>query len=170
MVTPPTTDDEPTETDPSAGPHAHVTDGPGGTETGSGSGTTAAAVCGDGVVEGDEQCDDGNLELHDDCLPGCVDARCGDGVLWAGVEACDDGNLDDHDTCTSACQPAACGDGVVQLGESCDDGNLDDHDACTGSCEIATCGDGHVWLPFEDCDTEGDTPTCDDDCTPAQCG
>ena len=170
MVTPPTTDDEPTETDPSAGPHAHVTDGPGGTETGSGSGTTAAAVCGDGVVEGDEQCDDGNLELHDDCLPGCVDARCGDGVLWAGVEACDDGNLDDHDTCTSACQPAACGDGVVQLGESCDDGNLDDHDACTGSCELATCGDGHVWLPFEDCDTEGDTPTCDDDCTPAQCG
>ena len=38
-------------------------------------------LCGDGVIDEGEQCDDANVNEGDDCLPGCVVARCGDGVL-----------------------------------------------------------------------------------------
>jgi cysteine-rich repeat protein len=72
-------------------------------------------TCGDGVVEGAEQCDDGNGVNTDGCLNSCVVARCGDGVVQAVVEACDDGNQDDTDGCHNDCTlPCAglCGDGV----------------------------------------------------------
>lgn len=35
--------------------------------------TGPAAVCGDGIVDGDETCDDGNDDPDDGCAPGCVD-------------------------------------------------------------------------------------------------
>ena len=40
-----------------------------------------AAVCGDGLVQEGELCDDGNEVDTDGCLSGCVPARCGDGVV-----------------------------------------------------------------------------------------
>ena len=41
--------------------------------------TTTLAVCGNGVVEGAEECDDGNLAAHDGCGPTCLtDVLCGD--------------------------------------------------------------------------------------------
>jgi len=41
--------------------------------------TSTLAVCGNGVVEGSEECDDGNLVAHDGCDPTCsVDTLCGD--------------------------------------------------------------------------------------------
>ena len=62
-------------------------------------------------------------------------ARCGDGVIYAGVEECDDGNTADNDACRNDCTPARCGDGIIQAGvEECDDGNADDTDACLSSC------------------------------------
>ena len=76
-------------------------------------------VCGDSVVEGEEQCDDGNT-ITETCAYGetsctvcdenCQEASgatayCSDGVIQAGEgEQCDDGNLDDGDGCSSTCQ------------------------------------------------------------------
>lgn len=91
------------------------------------------AVCGDGEVEDDEECDDANLVNTDACKNDCTFAVCGDGVVGPG-EACDDGNGDDSDLCTTACTDAACGDGFPQGGEQCDDGNVVDHDGCTALC------------------------------------
>jgi cysteine-rich repeat protein len=51
-----------------------------------------AAVCGDGLVGGSEQCDDGNTDDTDGCIA-CAFARCGDGHVRAGVETCDDGDI-----------------------------------------------------------------------------
>lgn len=96
-----------------------------------------APVCGDGVVEGGEACDDGNDADDDVCVAGCVLASCGDGFLWVGVEACDDGNDSDDDACVGACEAASCGDGFVQVGvEACDDGNQVAEDGCENDCTI----------------------------------
>ena len=38
------------------------------------------AVCGDGAVDADEICDDGNNEQLDACTGVCQPARCGDGL------------------------------------------------------------------------------------------
>lgn len=63
-------------------------------------------VCGDGVVQPGEQCDDGSNDGgYGECGAGCV--------------------LGDY-----------CGDGIVQAGEDCDDGNLLEGDACPASCRI----------------------------------
>ena len=72
-------------------------------------GADAASVCGDGVQEGDEACDDGAANsdtAKDACRTSCELPRCGDGVQDSG-EACDDGNDDNLDGCTSACEPGA---------------------------------------------------------------
>ena len=61
-------------------------------------------VCGDGVVDPGEACDDGNDVATDDCLNDCTAASCGDGAVWDGVEACDDGNATDGDACSTRCR------------------------------------------------------------------
>lgn len=60
--------------------------------------------CGNGVVEGDEECDDANTIDSDECSNSCNFAACGDGIVqeWNG-ETCDDGNPESGDTCTTAC-------------------------------------------------------------------
>lgn len=58
--------------------------------------------CGDGVVDANEQCDDGNLENGDGCDANCTFPACGNGIVDAGEE-CDDGNLIDGDGCQSDC-------------------------------------------------------------------
>jgi cysteine-rich repeat protein len=57
------------------------------------------ALCGNGVIEGSEQCDGGPL-CGTDCnlLP-----ICGDGIKQVG-EGCDDGNTTSGDGCSSTCQ------------------------------------------------------------------
>ncbi len=129
-------------------------------------------LCGNGVIENDEQCDDGNPDDTDACVGACVPATCGDGFVQAGVEGCDDGNRVDDDACNNACVPASCGDGVVQPGEQCDDGNLDDTDACPTNCLDASCGDGFVQFGVEGCDDGNavDTDACLAACVPASCG
>ena len=132
--------------------------------------TNPEPVCGNGVVEGAEKCDDGNTDDADDCTAACEAARCGDGIVQPG-EACDDGNTDDADDCTATCQASACGDGIVQPGEACDDGNQDDTDTCTTACAAAACGDGHV-QPGEACDdgNQSDDDACTTACALASCG
>lgn len=86
------------------------------------------AMCGNGIVEGDEQCDkgiDGMPASSSICDKDCTLAECGDGVLNESAgEVCDDGNLDDADACPK-CQSAVCGDGFLHSGfEECDDGPM----------------------------------------------
>ncbi len=61
-------------------------------------------VCGDGRLEGDEQCDDGGQVGGDGC-----DAEC-------------------------RLEPETCGDGALDEGESCDDGNRAAGDGCDPGC------------------------------------
>lgn len=121
-----------------------------------------ASICGNGVVEFPETCDDGNTVNGDGCSNTCtLEAMCGNGVVES-PEACDDGNMANGDGCsnmctvetgwscsgtTSICAPiAVCGNGIVESGETCDDGNALNGDGCSNTCklEIAVCGNGIV--------------------------
>lgn len=64
-----------------------------------------ASTCGDGIVSGGEQCDDGvNDGGYGQCGPGCkLGDYCGDGVMQ-GSEDCDDGNRLNGDGCSSSCR------------------------------------------------------------------
>ena len=101
------------------------------------------------VWTGREACDDGDADPRDVCTDGCVEARCGDGILRLdlnaeepGFEACDDGNLVAGDGCSTQCLAEICGNGRVDTGEACDDGNMIDTDGCAQACQVARCGDG----------------------------
>ena len=63
------------------------------------------AICGDGELNGLEQCDegDGNADLPDVCRTNCRRSRCGDGIVDS-IEECDDGNRLDGDGCTDICE------------------------------------------------------------------
>jgi cysteine-rich repeat protein len=65
-------------------------------------GTTGEqSVCGDGVINSGEECDNGFAANSDDavCLAFCTLARCGDGHVFVGKEECDDQNFDPLDGC-----------------------------------------------------------------------
>lgn len=73
-------------------------------------------TCGDGITEGTEECDDGNLFIGDGCTPFCTrEPDCTDGVCVA-----------------------VCGDGVVFAPETCDDGNTRSGDGCSSTCQVET--------------------------------
>ncbi len=65
-------------------------------------------VCGNGMREGDEQCDDGNQTSNDGCSEACINeltqitAVCGDGKKDE-TEACDDANNTSGDGCSALC-------------------------------------------------------------------
>jgi cysteine-rich repeat protein len=67
--------------------------------------------CGNGIVEGDEQCDDGNRNDADACRNDCTNGVCGDGVVATSLgEECDDGNTVPNDGCTDCkIDGATCG-------------------------------------------------------------
>ncbi|MDI1434430.1 proprotein convertase P-domain-containing protein [Polyangium sorediatum] len=63
-----------------------------------------ASYCGDGVVNGDEECDDGNANNGDLCSNVCQhNEGCGDGNFDLGEE-CDDNNVLSGDGCSSTCK------------------------------------------------------------------
>ena len=93
-------------------------------------------ACGDGKVDGDEQCDDGNMADDDGCLSYCAPATCGDGFVRDKVEQCDDGNELKKDECLPTCKFNVCGDGFMKPGEECDDGDLEDDDGCNKDCTM----------------------------------
>jgi cysteine-rich repeat protein len=129
-------------------------------------------VCGDGVVDEGERCDDGNTVDTDACRNNCTPAACGDGVVQAGVEECDDGNTSNTDACTTQCKRARCGDGFVQSGEECDTGATDNTGPCLSTCKLAKCGDGFVEAGVETCDDGNtvNTDACSNSCKSAKCG
>lgn len=120
--------------------------------------------CGNGVIDGNEECDDGNTSNQDACLNNCHDGVCGDGYRWVGVEECDDGNTSNQDACLNSCDEATCGDGYRWMAEEeCDDGDTTSGDGCSSSCVLEYCGDGVVQSGLgEEC--EGGVVSCGTSC------
>jgi fibro-slime domain-containing protein len=123
-------------------------------------------ICGDGKLEGSEECDDGNADSGDGCTSGCKiesdhvcpvvgtlcvsTVVCGDGRI-SGNEVCDDYNTKDGDGCSGDCHTVEtgwtclapgvrcqpkCGDGSLVGGEQCDDGNTTPGDGCSDTCKV----------------------------------
>jgi cysteine-rich repeat protein len=62
-----------------------------------------APVCGNGIVESGEVCDDGNTTSGDGCSATCqLESVCGNGAVESG-EQCDDGNTSGQDGCSATC-------------------------------------------------------------------
>ncbi len=128
-------------------------------------------LCGDGVVDPGEQCDDGTANSDDGpCTPTCRTYGGGDGTVEPSLgEQCDDGssNGEPADPCSATCQRLFCGDGIVQTGfEQCDDGSANGAPTgkCSATCQKEFCGDGIVEPGLgEQCD-DGNTDD-DDNCT-----
>ncbi len=127
------------------------------------------ATCGDGNVDFDEQCDDGNAMSGDGCSSSCRTEFCGDGIVQVQAgEQCDDGNVIPNDGCSSDCKRESCGDGVVQSREECDDGNRVSGDGCTQSCDAEFCGDGVIQTALGEACDDGNVVSgdgCEADCT-----
>ncbi|HJQ84616.1 MAG TPA: proprotein convertase P-domain-containing protein, partial [Candidatus Binatia bacterium] len=94
-----------------------------------------AAVCGDGVLDAGESCDDGNGADGDGCDSNCTPTGCGNGVQSAG-ENCDDGNQADGDACPATCRTAE---------SVCDDCADDDGNGLVDAADPG-CGAGAVGL------------------------
>ena len=135
-------------------------------------------LCGNGVPDAGEQCDDGasNSDTEPDaCRTDCSSPWCGDGVTDGGEE-CDDGNGIPSDGCELDCTfTRICGNNIVEPGEECDDGNPFSGDGCSDVClHEQICGDGAVDAP-EECD-DGDLNSdvlpgaCRMDCKLPWCG
>ncbi|MCA9634475.1 MAG: DUF4215 domain-containing protein, partial [Myxococcales bacterium] len=131
--------------DASSGTSTGSTDTTGSTGPETSGTTSSEPVCGDGVVEGDEECDDANQDDTDACLTSCLVATCGDGVVQAGVEDCDDAG--ESAACNDDCTASACGDGKVNqsAGEVCD-GDVE-NGVCDDTCAGVVCADD-----YGDCD------------------
>ena len=135
--------------------------------------TSLCYLCGNGLVEINEECDDSGESPA--CDADCTVASCGDGTVNASAgEFCDDSG--ESAACDVDCTPSECGDGVVNptAGEECDgdgEGNGGETAACNADCTMASCGDGVTnTTAGEQCDDGGETANCDLDCTPAMCG
>lgn len=74
----------------------------------SGEDTSEPSMCGNGVLEDDEACDDGinDGRYGGGCLPDCSASagRCGDGLVQPGRETCDDGAQNGTTGCNAWCR------------------------------------------------------------------
>jgi cysteine-rich repeat protein len=117
-------------------------------------------TCGDGKLDLDEECDDGNPVGGDGCSPTC---KIESGFTCTTTTA--------QSTAATICQPV-CGDGIVAGAEECDSGalfNTGDYGGCTSSCTYGpNCGDGVVQAAGgEECDlgsSNGLTSSCSSTC------
>ncbi len=136
-------------------------------------GVCVSVLCGDGIVETGEVCDDGNTVSCDGCSGDCrSNETCGNAIVDC-QEQCDDGSGNSdlpNALCRSDCKRQRCGDGIVddKSGEDCEGvasstascsdfgfytGTLSCSSACrsdTSSC-AGFCGDG-VLNGIEQCD------------------
>jgi cysteine-rich repeat protein len=160
--------------------------GAGGTGgTAGDAGTDANAVCGDGVVSGGEECDNGpgnatGSGCEPDCRTSChADADCDDGEPCNGSEQCqavatgrscaggtapaEGSACGQSGYCKgSVCTQPMCGDGVVEPGEGCEPPGTA---SCSADCKVMVCGDGAI-VGTEQCD-DGNTQNldgCDSSC------
>lgn len=95
---------------------------------------TYQPMCGDGILNDNEACDDGNTKDGDGCSADCS-------VIEEGY-ICQTEGYD--------CMPMGCGNGITEEGETCDDGLLNVSylvngvtEGCSFACQKAHyCGDG----------------------------
>ncbi|MCA9660265.1 MAG: hypothetical protein KC486_18120 [Myxococcales bacterium] len=119
--------------------------------------------CGNGVINSNEECDDGEQNGAGSCTPMCTLPTCGDAFVSDG-EACDDGP-DGSKTCTPACAANVCGDGHVGADEECDNGESNGVEGpCSADCTVNACGDGFM-ADDEECD-DGQANAAEAMCTP----
>lgn len=130
---------------------------------------SSTIICGDGLVTGDERCDDGNVGPGDGCSNDCRTIEPGFSCPTAG----------------GSCSVAVtlCPNATIDPGEGCDDGNAASSDGCSGTCRIESgyvcpvagaacrlkeyCGNGHVgYADGERCDdgNTGDGDGCSATC------
>ena len=135
--------------------------------------TTGGGLCGDGIVDGNEECDKGtqNGEPASGCSDSCT-FTCGNGELDIGEE-CDEGdqNGEPASGCSDSCT-LTCGNGELDIGEECDEGDQNgvDKSGCSDSC-TSTCGNGELDVG-EMCD-DGNLDNddgCEFNCTPTPPG
>ncbi|MCG8670523.1 MAG: DUF4215 domain-containing protein, partial [Pseudomonadales bacterium] len=148
--------------------------------------TTTLPVCGDGIVQPSEDCDDSNTEDGDCCSMSCEyesnGSLCDDGDVCtddtcdgAGTcngtnnsAPCDDGNFcNGADTCSGgtcsshAGDPCAGPDGDGDCAESCDEGS----DTCTAADpDASACDDGDFCNGTETCSSGVCTNSTGDPC------
>jgi fibro-slime domain-containing protein len=136
--------------------------GTGGVEATGGVAGSVEFVCGDGVLDEGETCDDANARPGDGCSgrceiepgyecpePGAACSAivvCGDGVV-GGVEICDDGNTVGGDGCVAGCSSIDPGYSCPLTGgpctasvDACGNGVVDTDEECDDGGAVA--GDG----------------------------
>ena len=122
----------------------------------------AASVCGNGVLESPEECDDANRRNDDGCNENCLleIGICGDGIVQKLLgEQCEESGFDPtlpYDCRKCRLASRSCGDGTVDLGEECDNGPMNStspNAACRPDCSLSRCGDG-IRDEGEQCDDE----------------
>ena len=120
----------------------------------------AAELCGNGVLESGEECDDANTRDGDGCSATCLleIGLCGDGIIQRLLGEQCEASLHDPNLPYACVQcrfsSDRCGDGVLDVGEECDNGllNSTSPDAdCRPDCSRARCGDG-ILDSVEECD------------------
>ena len=76
-------------------------------------------TCGNGAIEKEETCDDGNINNNDGCSSACL--------IESGFFCRNASEL---------CSQSVCGDSMINGGELCDDGNTFNGDGCSSICLI----------------------------------
>ena len=150
--------------------------------------STPTAQCGNGKVEGPEQCDEGTQNGIGDstCTTTCTkrivdrsttptNAVCGNAVVEKDEE-CDSGDNNSDilsNACRTNCVKPTCGDFVIDQNEKCDSGDANSDfysDTCRYDCTLPTCGDGVVDSD-EECDSSWSClPNCRLAMQPSRCG
>ena len=134
--------------------------------------TTIPPRCGDGVLDPDEECDEGenNSNLPDaTCREDCTTKRCGDGIVDTG-EQCDAGASNSNAAnapCRLDCTLPYCGDGILDTirGEECDPPPKPDAENCANQAD----DDNDGLIDCADPDCPALTQKCGFDCKLAMC-
>jgi len=88
---------------------------------------TPPQVCGNSIIESNEQCDGTNLNGQT-----CVSLGFASGNLGCFVS----GQANECRFDLSSCIPPVCGNGIKETGETCDDTNTNNGDGCSSICRV----------------------------------
>jgi cysteine-rich repeat protein len=118
-----------------------------------------AAECGNGIVEGGEDCDDGNIADGDCCSATCqyeaADSFCDDGDFCTDGDACDGAGI-----CVAG-GARNCSDGVGCTVDSCDSVNA----TCVHTPDDSACADDGLFCNGEEfCDAVNDCASTGNPC------